>query len=86
MESQSRSPTNQNFYLLPTLSVRLLRSSEKKDCWSRKKKCGKFPLDKSLRFFQPMTLLATTAEAVHYHEQDKHSRQHGRNRKQKRKD
>ena len=35
------------------------------------KKYGKFPLDKSLRFFQPMTLLATTAEAVHYHEQDK---------------
>ena len=36
-----------------------------------KKCCGKFPLDKSLRFFQPMTLLATTAEAMHYHEQDK---------------
>lgn len=35
------------------------------------KKYGKFSLDKSLRFFQPMTLLATTAEAVHYHEQDK---------------
>ena len=35
------------------------------------KKYGKFSLDKSLRFLQPMTLLATTAEAVHYHEQDK---------------
>lgn len=35
------------------------------------RKYGKFPLDKSLRFFQPMTLLATTAEAMHYHEQDK---------------
>ena len=35
------------------------------------KKYGKFPFEKSLRFFQPMTFLATTAEAVYYHEQDK---------------
>ena len=35
------------------------------------KKYGKFPLDNSLLFLQLMTLLATTAEAVHYHEQDK---------------